>query len=157
MPVEFRGMWNRLLSSFSDQDLEAGSAGTSGSLERKRPDACALNWRTRTLIILEFTRGSDARADFQSRLDSLKTDRYAPLQRKLQSHLTSAWTVQIVCFTVGIRASLNVEIWKHGLTLLGIKIDEHDSVITKVVDATLQALIDVYAARSSALKHVHLS
>ena len=59
-PEEQRSEWRqRAWDELSDVQLEVQEEDTEGRIHRKRPDAWALNWEKRRLLIMEFMRPND--------------------------------------------------------------------------------------------------
>ena len=103
-PLHYSDTWQRACDDITDQDLEGSDdAETSAELLRKRPDALALRWKTKTVAILEFTRGYDWRPNWNTETDQNKTAWYPTLRDKLQKCLGDAWSVEVVPFTIGVR------------------------------------------------------
>ena len=63
-------------------------------MQRKRPDAWAVNWAERRLLIMEFSRPNDRGELSLHETDTLKTARYTPL-RDLLASLLPGWEVRI--------------------------------------------------------------
>ena len=90
-PLEYRDTWQRVCDNITDQDLEGSDeADTSAELLRKLPDALALRWKTKTVEILQFTRGYDWQPNWHTETDQYKTARYLPLRDKLRRCLGDA-------------------------------------------------------------------
>jgi hypothetical protein len=85
----------------TDVHLEGEDMQTDidAATQRKRPDAWAISWDKKCLLILEFTRPNDRLA--LQNTDTYKTERYAPLRNRLTECL-SGCEVGIQIFTVGI-------------------------------------------------------
>jgi hypothetical protein len=139
-----------------DDDLEVEAEvrdpPQSGTLMRKRPDAVAIHWGQATAYILEFTRPSDSRIDWHTTNDLHKRERYTPLMTKMRTHLTQEWTVEILCFTLGVRGSYQEDQWTRNLTALGYPADDIPLLMTDLVLSALTQLNEVYKCRSSALQ-----
>ena len=76
----------RAIDDMSDLDLYADwNPALAAGLLRKRPDGFALNWGSETVLILEFIRAFDSRADWQVLVDQHKTEQYTLLQNRLQA------------------------------------------------------------------------
>jgi hypothetical protein len=89
-----------------DEDL-TGVEHHVQTLSRPRPDACAVSWCKRQVLLLELTRAHDWRQDWASTTDTFKVRRYARLQRRMQDLLPRGWVVETVPLTIGIRGSLH--------------------------------------------------
>ena len=55
-PEEQHSEWQRAWDELSDVQLEVQEEDTEGRIQQKRPDAWAVNWEERRLLIMEFTR-----------------------------------------------------------------------------------------------------
>ena len=79
-PEEPRSEWQRAWNELSGVQLEVQEEDTEERIQRKRPDAWAVNWEERRhgLLIMEFTRPND-RGDLSlhevHETDTLKTAR----------------------------------------------------------------------------------
>jgi ribonuclease HI len=155
-PIDRLDDWQRCMDCLIDNDLElhaeAEDPSQQGGLRRKRPDAVAIHWGQATAYILEFTRPSDSRIDWHTRNDLYKRERYTPLMTKMRTHLTQEWTVEILCFTLGVRGSYHEEEWTRNLTSLGYPADDIPLLMTELVSAALTQLNELYKCRSSALQ-----
>ena len=155
-PMDRLDDWQRCMDCLIDNDLdvdaEAGDPPQLGGLLRKRPDAVAIHWGQATAYILEFTRPSDSRIDWHTTNDLYKRERYTPLMTKMRTHLTHEWTVEILCFTLGVRGSYHEDQWTRNLTALGYPADSIPLLMTDLVSAALTQLNEVYKCRSSALQ-----
>lgn len=155
-PIDRLDDWQRCMDCLIDNDLElhaeAEDPSHQGGLRRKRPDAVAIHWGQATAYILEFTRPSDSRIDWHTSNDLYKRERYTPLMTKMRSHLTQEWTVEILCFTLGVRGSYHEEEWTRNLTSLGYPADDVPLLMTELVSAALTQLNELYKCRSSALQ-----
>ena len=101
-PEEQRSEWQREWDELSDVQLEVQEEDTEGRIQRKRPDAWAVNWEERRLLIMEFTRPNDRGELFLHETDTLNTARHTPL-RDLLASLLLGWEVKILTFSLGIR------------------------------------------------------
>ena len=90
---------------------DSDDADASDQLLRKRLDTLALHWKTKTVAILEFTRGYNWRPNWHTETDQYKTDRYPPLRNKLQKCLWDGWSVEVVPFTIGVRGPYEEIAW----------------------------------------------
>ena len=92
-PLDCQTEWQRAVDELHELDLETEEDPDSAAgLLRKRPDGFALNWGTKTVLILEFTRAYDWRAIWGTDMDRVKTERYAPVRDKLSRCLPAGWT-----------------------------------------------------------------
>ena len=70
MPLDCRDEWQRAMDDMFDLDLDAdGDPTREVGLLRKRPDELAMNWGSKTVLILEFTRALDSRVDWHILVD----------------------------------------------------------------------------------------
>ena len=120
-------------------------------LQRKRPDAIAVNWRQREILLLEFTRTYDANPDALTITDELKRNRYEPLRSTIAQALGPHWTVQTMPFTAGVRGSLHVPTWQANLARLGMSAHQTTRILKSVIDDTLDGLLLLMDARDAAI------
>ncbi len=71
--------WNEL----TDVQLEVQERDTEGGIQRKLPEAWAVNWEEQNLLIMEFIRQNDRCKQSLHETDTLKTARYTPLGDQL--------------------------------------------------------------------------
>ncbi len=83
---------------------EEVQADADMAAQRKRPDAWAVSWEKRRLLIQEFTRPNDRGELSIHETDLYKTARYKSL-RDLLARLLPGWEVEVHTYTVGIRGS----------------------------------------------------
>ena len=154
-PEEHIDVWQRAWDEISDSDLEGEGddefADAEARIERKRPDAWAVNWDKRSVLILEFTRPNDRCADSLHSTDAQKTAKYTPL-RELLARLLPEWEVGIQTYTIGIRGSHDSDRWKANLNRLGVTGNRADRLLHDLVSQTLVELTDLYKVRYAALQ-----
>ena len=154
-PEEHIDVWQRAWDEISDSDLEGEGddefADAEAGIERKRPDAWAVNWDKRSVLILEFTRPNDRCADSLHSTDAQKTAKYTPL-RELLARLLPEWEVGIQTYTIGIRGSHDSDRWKANLNRLGVTGNRADRLLHDLVSQTLVELTDLYKVRYAALQ-----
>jgi hypothetical protein len=159
-PEEHIDVWQRAWDEISDLDLEGEGddevADAEVGIQRKRPDAWAVNWDKRCVIILEFTRPNDRCADSLHSTDAQKTARYTPL-RELLARLLPGWEVEIQTYTMGIRGSHNSDKWKANLNKLGVTGNRANRLLHDLVSQTLVELTDMYKVRYAALQQHQVS
>ncbi len=104
---------------------------------RKLPDAWAVHWGKRCLLILEFTRPNDKDVHaLQDRdTDTLKTARYTPLRDRL-AMILPAWEVGIQDYTTGVRGSHDPDRWNLNLTRLRLASPGPDGGTNTGLDVT---------------------
>ncbi len=84
-PKEQIQEWQLAWDELTDVQLEVQEGDTEGGLQCKQPDAWAVNWEGRNLVIMEFTRPNDRcerslhETDHDDD-DTLKTAWYTPLR-----------------------------------------------------------------------------
>ena len=122
------------------------------SLERKRPDGIAINWKKKKLCFLEYTRCFDSSSTCLIVSDKYKVSKYTPVINYLISQLGHGWTGSIMSFSIGIRGSIDVKNWTQHMNELGIPVSTIPNIMQKSVQAVLDSLDYVYAARTAALK-----
>jgi len=154
-PEEHIDAWQRAWDEISDPDLEGEGddelADAEAGLQRKRPDAWAVSWDKRCVLILEFTRPNDWCADSLHSTDAQKITRYTPLRERL-ARLLPGWEVGIQTYTMGIRGSLDSDRWKTNLNRLGVTGNRADRLLHDLVSQTLVELTDLYKVRYAALQ-----
>ena len=154
-PEEHIDAWQRAWDEISDPDLEGEGddelADVEAGLQRKRPDAWAVSWDKRCVLILEFTRPNDWCADSLHSTDAQKITRYTPLRERL-ARLLPGWEVEIQTYTMGIRGSLDSDRWKTNLNRLGVTGNRAYRLLHDLVSQTLVELTDLYKVRYAALQ-----
>ena len=148
--------WQRAWDEVADTHLEGEvhegeQADADAATQRKRPDAWAVSWDKRCLLILEFTRPNDRCELSLHDTDTLKTARYTPLRDRL-ARLLPAWTVDIQTYTVGIRGSHNPDKWHANLGRLGMTAARAELLMLDMVSQALTELTDMYSVRYAALQ-----
>jgi hypothetical protein len=133
------------LETEEDPDSAAG-------LLRKRPDGFALNWSTKTVLILEFTRAYDWRATWHMDMDRVKTQRYVPLRDKLASCLSVGWTVDILPLSLGVRGSFDEQTWRAALERFGLKGAKATEFMTELTARCLAEADELFNVRAAALR-----
>ena len=155
-PLHYRDTWQRACDDITDQDLEGSDdADTSAELLRKRPDALALRWKTKTVAILEFTRGYDWRPNWHTETDQYKTARYLPLRDKLQRCLGDAWSVEVVPFTIGVRGSYEETAWAARLARFGLTGTQVTALMTDLVTNCLTEHDAILLTRIAAIRNIN--
>ena len=66
--------------------------------------------------------------------------------------LPPEWTVEIVCFTIGIRGSYAENQWAASLTALGVPATGVSRLMATLVSGCLTELNELYSVRSTALR-----
>ena len=151
-PEEQRSEWQRAWDELSDLRLEVQEEDTEGRILRKRPDAWAVNWEERRLLIMEFTRPNDRGELSLHEVDTLKTARYTPLKDLLAS-LLLGWEVKILTFSLGIRGSYIPDRWIANLSELGMSGTRVEKLMEGMVSQTLKELTAIYSTRYAAIQH----
>jgi hypothetical protein len=124
---------------------------TTQQLRRQRPDGLAINWQKRKLYLLEYTRCFDSRPDALEKNDSRKSDRYSSLLRKILECLGNGWTGDTLPFTMGVRGSVQMNVWVSNMERLGLGQGSMDQVLHASVEAAVEALDIVFTARTASL------
>ena len=152
-PLDCRDEWQRAMDDLSDLDLDGpdGDPALGAGLLRKRPDGFAINWGRKTVLVLEFTRAFDSRADWHTIVDQHKTGRYTPLRNKLLGCLGLGWSVEIVPFSLGIRGSYDERLWTVALTLFGLQGSKVADLMAELVSRCLEELNELFSVRKAAL------
>jgi len=155
VPLDLYDQWNRMIDDLEEIDPDADMTDSNSQqvLARLRPDAWAISWGKRQVLLLEFTRAHDWRQDWFHSTDELKTQRYSQLQIRMQDALPSGWTVETVPLTLGIRGSMHVPTWLKILDRLGIctKVSK-DDFLPALTRQVLEELDKMYGVRSEALR-----
>ena len=147
--------WQRAWDEIADIHLEGEGEqiDADAAIQRKRPDAWAVNWKERCLLILEFTRPNDRCELSLHDTDTLKMVRYSPLRDRL-ARLLPAWNVGIQTYTVGIRGSHDSDRWHANLGQLGMTASRAERLILDMVSQALTELTDLYSVRYAALQRL---
>ena len=158
LPVPAAAMadWSRMCDELMDCDLEIATEAElalASGIRRKRPDGWAVHWGRRRVRILEFTRCNDYRSDWRETTEEYKTTRYQPLRDKMAAGLPPAWSVETVCFTLGIRGSYAESRWAASLAALGVPPAGVAGLMATLVPRCLTELNELYKTRSTALRH----
>jgi hypothetical protein len=145
--------WQRAWDEVTDVHLEGEGEQSEpdATTQRKRPDAWAVSWDKRCLLILEFTRPNDRCGLSLHDTDTFKTVRYTPLRDRL-ARLLPAWEVDIQTYTVGIRGSHDPDRWHANLGRLGMTAARADRLMQDMVSQALTELTDLYSVRYAALE-----
>jgi hypothetical protein len=102
--------------------------------------------------VLEFTRANDYRPDWHETTEDYKTERYRPLRDKMAAGLPPPWSVETVCFTLGIRGSYAEAQWATSLAALDVSPAGVVDLMTTLVPLCLTELDGLYKTRSTALR-----
>ena len=145
-PADLLDDWQRAWDEVADADLEVEGEhdDADAATQRKRPDAWAVSWDKRVLLILEFTRPNDRCALSLHATDTFKTARYTPLRDRL-ARLLPAWEVDIQTYTVGIRGSHDPDRWHANLRRLGMTAARAERLMRGMVSQALTELTDLYS------------
>ena len=148
--------WQRAWDEMTDLHLEGEEVQTDADMEahRKRPDAWAVSWDKRRLLILEFTRPNDRGELSLHETDLYKMARYKSL-RDLLGRFLPGWEVEIHTYTVGIRGSHNPVRWYAQLRQFEISAARAECLMQEMVKQALTELTGIYSIRYSALQQVH--
>ena len=111
-----------------------------------------MHWGQRRIRILEFTRCNDFRQDWREVTDEYKVERYQPLRDKMAAALPPEWTVETVCFTLGIRGSYAESRWAASLAALGVPPAGVVDLMATLVPRCLTELNELYSTGSTALR-----
>jgi hypothetical protein len=156
-PVDRRDEWCRVWDMLTEEDLDVtGDPVFLAGLLRKRPDAMAVHWSGRVLLLLEFTRAGDGREDWHTITDTYKLQRYQSVQETLARHLPG-WSVETLTFTIGTRGSYSEPVWQANLMRLGLSQEESAVLMRDMVTLCLQELEGLFKCRSAALQARHAS
>ena len=147
-PEHLKHEWHRMVDKIegigAEAEAEEGSvleeqdfAGNQQVLERLRPDAWAISWGRRQVLMLELTWAHDGNPDWVHNVEESKCRRYRRLQEEMMRSLPG-WVVETVPLTVGTRGSIPVSAWLMNLTRLGVS--THTTQARFLQELTQQAL-----------------
>jgi hypothetical protein len=160
-PLDLRDEWMRMCDEVTNEDIggleedeegETNGLSGAGSVRRKRPDAIAVNWGRRQLVILEFTRAYDSRAEWAEVTDEGKRRKYRSLQNKLKSNLPEQWQVETIAFSVGVRGSVDEVRWLQDLSRFGLRGKDATNLLGTLVVQALIECDEILATRQAALE-----
>ncbi len=100
---------------------EKVQADADMAAQRKRPDAWAVSWEKRRLLILEFTLPNDRGELSLNETDLYKTALYKSLL-DLLARLLPGWEVEVQTYTVCILGSHDPDRWHAQLRLLEVTV-----------------------------------
>ena len=148
--------WQRAWDEMTDRHLEGEEVQADDDMaaHRKRPDAWAVSWENRRLLILEFTRPNDRGELALRETDQYKTARYRPL-RDLLVRLLPGWEVEIQTYTVGIRGSHDPDRWYAQMRQLEVTAAQSERLMQDMVEQALTELTAIYNVRYAALRHAN--
>ena len=154
VPLDLYNTWNRMVDELEEWVSENNTSGGDRQprLGRLRPDAWAVSWSKRQVLILELTRAYDWRQDWYITTDQTKVQRYLLLQEQMQDLLPQGWRVETVPLTVGIRGSFDEESWRQTLSRFKMHEDDQDKFMHAVIRQVLEELDLLYGVRSEALR-----
>lgn len=153
VPLDMYDPWNRMLDELEESELGSEVLGSRQVLARLRPDAWAISWSRRQIVLLELTRAHDWSPDWFQTTDLSKTQRYEPLREKMQGLLPMGWTVETAPLTVGIRGSLYEPAWIRLLDRFGVSTrDAQVRFLQGLILQVLEELDKLYGVRSQALR-----
>ena len=160
VPLDLHDAWNRMVDELDEMDIDDDLTGDENlqALARLLPDAWAISWGKRQVLLLELTRAHDWREDWASTTDTFKMQRYARLQQRMQDLLPRGWVVDTVPLTAsaGIRRSLHEPIWRRILERFGMSSKTtQDLVFQDLTRQALEELDRMYGVRSEALRQQH--
>jgi hypothetical protein len=118
--------WNRMVDELDELDeMEMNDEDLTGvehvqTLSGLRPDAFAVSWCQRQVLLLALTRAHDWRQDWASTTDTFKVQRYARLQRRMQDLLPRGWVVETEPLTIWIPGSFHGPTWRRILERFGV-------------------------------------
>ena len=94
VPLDMYAIWNRMIDDLEEIESDADMTETNSQqvLARLRPDAWAVSWGKRQVLLLELTRAHDWRQDWFTTTDELKKQRYRQLRVRMQEAMPSTPT-----------------------------------------------------------------
>jgi len=127
-------------------------------LGRGRPDSVAIEWTSKTLYILEFTRTSDQRQDYRERGESRARAQHDVLVKSLEKVVKEAegesagWTVKLIIFVGGTCGSVHVQTFNNNLKELGVVESKRNAIrkgfVHELLNAQDTVLCSYFAQRS---------
>ena len=154
VPLDMHDTWHRMVDELDEMEMDDDDL--TGALARLRPDAWAISWGKRQVLILELTRAHDWRQDWVSTTDTFKVQRYARLQTRMQALLPWGWVVETVPLTIGVRGSIHEPTWRRILDRFGIETrDTQERFFHDLTRQALEELDRMYGVRSEALRQLH--
>ena len=123
VPLDLLDTWNNMVDALEEPGDDTHATRREHhhpqDLSRLRPDAIAISWSKRQVLLLELTRAYDWRQDWYEATDAFKTQRYKQLQERMLGLLPRGWVVETIPLTIGIRGSLHEPTWRRTLDRLG--------------------------------------
>jgi hypothetical protein len=159
VPEAAMAAWYRMCDELTDGDLETemeAERELASGIRRKRPDGWAVHWGRRMIRIMEFTWCNDYRSDWQETTETYKTARHQGLRDEIKAAIPPEckWSVEIVCFTLGIRGSYAESRWaaSESLAALGVTASWVTRLMMELVPTCLDELNAIYLTRTAALR-----
>jgi hypothetical protein len=106
-------------------------------------------WGRHMIRIMEC---NDYRTEWRETTETYKIARYQGLRDKIEAALPPDWSVEIVCFTLGIRGSYAESRWAASLAVLGVTASGVTRLMTELVPTCLDGLNAIYLTRTAALR-----
>jgi hypothetical protein len=133
---------------------EEVQADADMTAQRKRPEAWAVSWEKRRLLILEFTRPNDRGELSLHETDLYKTALYKSLL-DLLVRLLPGWKVEIQTYMVCIRASHDPDDrWYTQLLRLEVTVAQAERLMQGMIVQALTELTDLYSVQYAALQRL---
>ena len=111
--------WNRMIDELELEESEL-EADVLGRRPRLGPDAWAISWSSRQILMLDLTRAHDWHQEWSIATHESRIGRYTRLREEMQGLLPTGWRVETIPLTVGIRGSLQVSTWVRLLYRFGV-------------------------------------
>ena len=157
VPLDMYDVWNRMVDALEEMapDVDMSDSERPQVLARLRPDAFAISWSTRRILLLELTCAHDWKQDWAHTTDSFKVRRYQHLQEQMQDLLPGGWAVETVPLSIGIRVSLDKPSWLRILGRFGITAPTtQEHFLRDLTRQALEELDRMYGVRSEALRQL---
>ena len=158
VPLDMYDAWNNMVDALEEMapDDDMADVERPQVLARLRPDAFAISWSKRQILLLELTRAHDWKQNWAETTDAFKTQRYERLQVQMQGLLPGGWVVETVPLTIGIRGSICKPTWARILDRLGINtISTQEHFLRDLTRQALEELDRMYGVRGEALRRLN--
>ena len=95
VPLDLYDMWSRLIDDLEEPDSNTDRPQESHlqDLSRLRPDAGAISWGNRQVLLPELTRAHYWRQDWYETTNAFKIQKYERLQERMLTMLPRGWVV----------------------------------------------------------------
>eukprot|EP00961_Rhodomonas_salina_P176247 2375817-Rhodomonas_salina.1 len=134
--------WDPKDSTWRVLDWEEASA--------MRVDELAINTKAKCVWHNEMTQAWDSQAGFKRRKDEFKTAWYQPWINHLSNTLTpQGWSVQQLNFTMGVRATIQEDLWLGHLDAYAISPLHQETLFQSLADTLMSGALEIMQAYKS--------